>query len=136
MTNISDLVQWDAREYNTYADHAANVALDKGVDWKQIDEEALKEAKASNASYRLSVDGALRGSRRASGGMALFAYYPSGRRVLILRAGVILGELRSAFLAEALSLEWCLKEFTILMEKVSPGFQKAAGSQQQMHKFQ
>ena len=42
MTNISDLVQWDAREYNTYADHAANVALDKGVDWKQIDEEGSR----------------------------------------------------------------------------------------------
>ena len=67
--------------------------------------------------------------------MALFAYYPSGRRVLILRAGGILGELRSALLAKALSLESCLKEFTILMEKVSPGFQKAAGRHQQIHQF-
>ncbi len=52
--------------------------------------------------------------------MALFAYYPSGRRVLLFRAGVVFGQLQSAFLSEMLALEWCLKEFLILVDKVAP----------------
>ena len=100
-------------------DTCANTALDLEIDWNRTDESAIKEAKARKSNFRLSVDGALRGSGKASGGVALFAYYPSGRRELLFRAGVGFGQLQSAFLAAMLAIEWELQEFVILMNKVS-----------------
>ena len=110
-TDIADMVEWDGRELNTVADHAANMALDIGEEWVRRDTEAIREAKCSQANFRLCFDGARRGNAEASGGLAVFAYYPSGRRVLLLRAGKPFGPLGSAFLAEALALEWCLSVF-------------------------
>ena len=57
------------------------------------------------------VDGARKGDGSASGGMALFAYLSDGSVVEILRCGVLLGNLSSAFLAESLALEWALQLF-------------------------
>lgn len=67
----------------------------------------------------MRLHGALRESGKASGGVALFAYYPGGRRELLFRAGVGFGQLLSIFLAEMLAIEWGLSEFVILMNKMS-----------------
>ena len=32
--DISDFITWDGRDYNTYADHAAKVALDLDQNWE------------------------------------------------------------------------------------------------------
>ena len=42
------------------------------------------------------------------GGMAILAYYPDGRKMVLSRAGTIFDKLHSAFVAEILALEWCL----------------------------
>ena len=55
----------------------------------------------------------MRGDGSASGGLALFAY-TDGKEILIAKAGKLYGQLRSAFLAELLSLEWCLDFSQIL----------------------
>ena len=116
LKSTSDLILWDPREFNTYADHAANVALDLQSDWEDLQQDALKEARARKANFRLSVDGARRGNSQSAAGIALIAYYPGGRRELVYRAGRCLGELSSAFLAEALAMEWGLQFFTIIMK--------------------
>ena len=85
------MVEWDRRELNI-------VALDIGEGWVRRDTEAMREAKYSLAN-------------EAAGGLAVFAYYLSGRRILLLRVGKPFGTLGSTFLAEALALEWCLLMF-------------------------
>ncbi len=44
-----------------------------------------------------------------------FAYYADGHRNLLYRSGRLLGNLESAFLAEALALEWGLDMFASIM---------------------
>ena len=88
-------------------------------DWQRIDGPTLHEALARKANLRVCFDGAKRGTGSASGGIAVFAYYLGGRRELVYRAGVLFGELKSAFLAECLALEWCLNRFEILVKKMS-----------------
>ena len=39
---IADLVIWDCRELNTYADHAASVALDLESDWERINQDSIR----------------------------------------------------------------------------------------------
>ena len=111
ITQLSDLVLWDRREFNSYADHAANVALDLKSDWNILDSQVLEEARRSKANIRATADGARRGDGQAAAGIAFFAYFPGGRRVIFHRAGKLLGKLSSAFLAEALAMEWCLESF-------------------------
>ena len=115
-TDISDIVEWDRREFNTIADHAANMALDLGQEWVRKDPEAIHEAKRcyGHVNFRICFDGARRGNAEASGGLAVFAYYPTGRRDLLLRAGKPFGKLPSAFMAESLAMEWCLQTFRVL----------------------
>ena len=101
LTKVSDLVLWDRREFNSIADHAANVALDAKQDWSVTDNDALQEAKAMDANIRAAADGAKRGSGQSAAGVAITAYHQDGRRVLIHRAG--------RFLAEALAMECCFQ---------------------------
>ena len=111
--DTSDLIEWDIRSLNTYADFAANVSLDLGSDWGRKDEAAIQEAKRVGANFRLCSDGALRKGGKASAGLAFFAYI-DGRRRLLYIAGCLLHGLQSAFVAELLAMEWCLKEFRTL----------------------
>ena len=107
--NTVSFIEWDGRDFNTPADHGANVALDTGVDWERSDSAAKDRAISAGSNLRLCVDGALRGGKHAAGGLAIFAYPANGGRELLCRAGKRFGNLDSAFLAEALSLEWALE---------------------------
>ena len=103
--NTVPFVEWDVRELNTVADHAANAALDADSDWERTDPDAVAQARSSGQNLRVCVDGALRGGRAAAGGLAIYAY-PG--KVLLCRAGKRLGTMGSSFLVEALALEWAL----------------------------
>ena len=120
MTDTADMIIWDPRHSNTYADHAANIALDINSDWRRLDSCALKQALEAESNFRACGDGALRGNGMGSGGMAVFAYSPDSSKQMHLRQGVVFGSLNSAFLNEALALEWCLREFLFLVKGV-PG---------------
>jgi hypothetical protein len=100
-------VEWDRREFNSLADHAANVTLDMGADWQQ--DGSMKAIPKPRCNLRLCVDGARRGSSEAAAGLALIAYLPDGTEVIALRAGKRLGQLKSAFVSEMLALEWGLE---------------------------
>jgi hypothetical protein len=76
-----------------------------------VQQDCFAKARLTNANYRLCFDGARRGSGKASAGIALLAYYEGGERELLMRAGKRLGDLQSAFLAEALAVEWALNIF-------------------------
>ena len=121
------MVIWDPRCFNAVADHAANAAMDLGRAWKVTDDEALVEARARKANCRILFDGAMRGDGTGAGGMAVIAYYPGGRREILCRAGVLFGNISSSFLAEALALEWCLVEFTVLLHRLRHDRERAAG---------
>ena len=110
-TQTSEFVEWDPRDFNALADDAANKALDRGADWMHVHRDSVQKARASAANYRLCFDGARRGSGESAAGVAFLAYYATGERDLLLRAGKRLGVLSSAFLAEALAAEWCLDVF-------------------------
>ena len=117
MTETADLIIWDPRQYNSYADHVANVALDLKSDWEESDEESWREARARKANIRLCCDGARRGCGQSAAGMVILAYYLGARKEVLLRSGKLLGNLSSAFLAEMLALEWSLEVFVTRMDK-------------------
>ena len=104
-------IEWDRRGYNELADDAANIALDTGRDWMYIHQVSTMLAKTEPVNFRICFDGAKRSSGNAAAGIAFLSYGPNGSRDLLLRAGKLLGQLDSAFLAEALSLEWALDVF-------------------------
>ena len=58
---------------------------------------------------RARADGALRGSKQSSGGMALYSYSTAGGKELLYRAGRLFHTVDSSFLAEALTLEWAIE---------------------------
>ena len=60
-------------------------------------------------NYRACFDGARRGGGESAAGVAIFAYHINGRRALLYRGGKPLDNLGSAFVAEALALEWCFE---------------------------
>ena len=68
-----------------------------------------RASEASDVTDRFSFDGAKRASGKAAAGTVAIAYYSNGERQLLFRAGKLLGELRSAFLAESLAAEWCFE---------------------------
>ena len=98
-------VEWDPREFNTTADHAANHALDAEDDWGDNDRQEPEKNVRADSNLRLCVDGALRGGRHAAAGLALYTYRPGEERQLAYRAGRRLQCVHSAFVAELISLE-------------------------------
>ena len=115
LTDISDLLLWDPRDYNSVADHGANVALDLGQEWQILRKLESQHAIAAGANIRLCFDGALRGNGSAAGGLEILAYYPDGSRVSLCRSGCLFQGVDSAFQAEVQTLEWCLHQFEILV---------------------
>ncbi|CAK0847987.1 unnamed protein product [Prorocentrum cordatum] len=106
--NTTPFIEWDERQYNAVADHAANVALDTDSDWERICDEVVCRATADRMNLRVCVDGALRGNGRAAGGMVIYGYTATSCRTELYRAGKCFGNLNSSFLAEMLALEWAL----------------------------
>ena len=87
--------------------------MDLKASWSIVNDVLLEQALADNANLRLCVDGGRRNQHLASIGMALYAarcdhdgmfYYE-----LLVRQGHLLSEVESAFVAEALGLEWALE---------------------------
>lgn len=116
--DTGSFIEWDPRMYNTYADHAANCALDGNEAWERREDTPIHnatQAKMLGVNFRLCFDGARRKHGHSAGGVALFAYYPDGTRKLLHRGGVQFGCLESSFLAEALTLEWALETFLSLI---------------------
>ena len=74
-------------------------------------EPATEAARTRNACIRLCSDGAKRGNGDSAAGMAVVAYFRDGSSKVLRRSGKLLGNLSSAFVAEAVSLEWCLDVF-------------------------
>ena len=106
-TDITTFIEWDPREFNALADHAANCALDQRSGW----EVAGASSHDALPHFRLCVDGARRGSGQASGGMAVLAYNDVGGSREQYRAGTLFANLDSAFASEVLSMEWALETF-------------------------
>ena len=109
-------VEWDRRELNTMADHAANIVLDHGQNWGRVETENLHAFSFANSNFRLCVDGALRGNGASSAGIAIWAYNPEKGRVLLFRAGRLLNTQRSSFASEIMALEWGLDELARLCQ--------------------
>ena len=118
--DVSDFIEWDLRDKNSVADHCANVALDARREWAVWDDEVLASIQTEAVNIRLCVDGALRGTGEAAAGIAIYAYPHTGDRILLHRAGRLLGKLSSAFLAEAMALELGLEAFRKLLIKLAP----------------
>ena len=73
----------------------------------------LAQALLSGSSLRLSVDGGRRSSTQGAIGIALFSVEAEkggiAKYTLLARRGKVLTEVSSAFLAEAVALEWGLQ---------------------------
>ena len=105
------IIEWDPREFNGVADHAANCALDMRSAWELRADRMRHRLVDPHVNYRICVDGARRGGGHASGGMLVLAYTGRGDPEYLYRAGVGFGCLDSAFSAEVLAMEWALEEF-------------------------
>jgi hypothetical protein len=104
--DIVPFIEWDPREFNSLADHAANCALDLNDSWSRWDHNP--GTVVDKSKIRLCVDGALRGDGRASAGMAVLFCGGDAQWRCIYRAGTTLGQMSSAFAAEVLSMDWAL----------------------------
>ena len=87
------------------------MALDGKGPWSTTDARNLARALTEGANFRVCVDGARRGSGDSAAGVAIVAYYRDGSHAVVHRGGKLLGSLPSAFMAEALALEWELETF-------------------------
>ena len=63
-----------------------------------------------NPRLRVCSDGARRGDGSAAVGFALLSYDKDGRKTILKRAGKLIGNLKSAFVAEMIALEWCFDQ--------------------------
>ena len=67
-------IEWDRRELITYADFAANMALDFGQEWTKQDRLAIEEANRNDSNFRLCADGAYRKNGQSGARIAMFVY--------------------------------------------------------------
>ena len=90
-----------------------NAALDSKSTWTRCDEDLLADALLDGNSLRLCLDGGRRCETRAAIGLALHSVECSGSGIatytLLARRGRLLRSVSSAFLAEAVELEWGLQ---------------------------
>jgi hypothetical protein len=106
--DVANFIEWDPRDYNAVSDHAANCALSMCAPWVWKDEEGIQHARQSRSNIRICMDGARKRTGRSSGGMVLYAYHEDEDKQILYRAGIDFGILESAFLAEAMALDWAL----------------------------
>jgi hypothetical protein len=118
--DIDPYIVWAPREYNTVADHFANVAMDSMTMTLHWDETRMEKHLSTNGSFKLCVDGGLRmcpsdSSRNVAGfGCALYAAIQSQLEgwtyTPVFMAAMPVTEIRSAFQCEVMALEWSLNE--------------------------
>ena len=114
LSDTHDFVEWAPREYNVVADHAANATMDCGIDWKIENSQGIAEAKATGERFRICSDGGRRSGSLAAAGVAIYSVDVvdgCARCTELVRAGKQVQSIESAFLAEAVSLEWALDLF-------------------------
>ncbi len=116
-TSVSDIIEWDRREYNVVADFCANVAVEDQQDWYTQWAREIQEAQRRGCNIRACFDGARKGNGASSAGVAIYAYHFDGARVMLACGGKQLGNLNSSLAAEILSLEWCLEVVLAIMGK-------------------
>ena len=120
MNDTSELVVWTPREFNAVADHVVNCALDDQRSWHASNNLALAQSLLEGRSFRLSVDGGRRSSTEAAIGLMRFAVNISEHGVatyeLLARCGKLLENVSSAFLSEAMALEWGLQYLVELLK--------------------
>ena len=78
-------IEWDPRNFNAVADHAANAALDFGADWDELEMGDVNLT--TSKCWRLSVDGAHRADGTAAAGIAIYSYDKPNTKSLIARFG-------------------------------------------------
>ena len=108
-------IEWDSRDFNSVADHAANAALDFGADWDRV--EFGETILTTSRLCRVSVDGAYRGDGTAAAGIAIYSYDELDTKQLIARFGRILDGVTSSLVAELIALELGLESFAKIMER-------------------
>ena len=109
VTDWSDNILWAPREFNTVADHIANICMDKRCSFTQL-HEGLAALHRQGPNVRLCTDGGRRSQTVGALGVAVYVATIDEKGVyrysLAGRRGVLLEEVESAFLAEALALEF------------------------------
>ena len=117
--NIMDfdpVVVWSPREFNTVADFYANAAMDAKAPWQWTNPALFKCIARNGGSFRLCVDGGLRGLFEKGprpGAMACAVYCVDFERdaptyVPVLFSAMSLHGIKAAFEAEAMALEWSI----------------------------
>ena len=91
--------------------------MDLQQSWERCEEQLSSVSR--NAYLRLCIDGGRRSGTNSAMGMALYAVSVDSaglaRYKLLARKGALLGAVASAFLTEALALEWGLQYLVGLM---------------------
>ena len=107
-------IEWDPRELNSVADHAANAAFDFGADWDRIGIE--NTILTTSRWWRVTMDGASRGDGTAAAGIAIYCYEGPAKAQVVDRAGRVLDGVTSSLVAELIALELVLEFFTKVLE--------------------
>ena len=118
--DIDNMVHWYRRSGNTVADHLCNAAMNANSSWVWRASSMFSDL----ASFKICVDGGLRGkhgepNRPASLGCVIFLVVPGQDSprpsfTSVLLAAQPVQKLSSAFLAEAMALEWSFSLFQSL----------------------
>ena len=120
LRDAQDFIIWAPREYNAVADHAANATMDAQESWTRCNMPALADALLLGQNLRLCLDGGRRSSEQAALGLALYSVtgISNGRATytVIARRGHLLHRVDSAFVAEAVALEWGLQYLIELLK--------------------
>ena len=106
------MVLWSKREYNTVADHAVNAWMDCRESWTQVCDAELESITPGTANVRVCVDGGIRKHNLGALGIAIYASSvldgAARSYELVARQGILLDQVDSAFLSEALALDAAL----------------------------
>jgi hypothetical protein len=113
LTDLTDFVVWSPREFNTVADHSANAAMDQHQDFVVEHTCQIQAALKNKSNLRLCVDGGRRSEFEGALGFALYSASidESGTYsyTVLARQEKQLHRISSAFVAEAMALDWSLE---------------------------
>ena len=121
-TDASSFIEWDSRELNTLAEHAANVPLDLRQDWSRGNVRVVRKAIRQRMIFRVCAYGARRSRETTAAGVVIIAYeIKVGCAEVLYRRGKLLAPLASAFLAELLALEGASEVIMKAVDAYAPG---------------